>query len=162
MFFWNAIRLLRPRRFFLMGSITVMHANIFSQNLTKVESALLVPERPDALGLFPARSERTAQTSACFGATTRASRRHQPTRGQHLHGRLRARRVGFPFQAQTVAVRWRERKQVEGEERASHATQGRSRSPTAGRCLLATGAIATCATPDLLLKHPNETFTTYV
>jgi hypothetical protein len=27
---------------------------------------------------------------------------------------------------------------------------------------LATSAIATCATPDILLKHPDKTFTTYV
>jgi hypothetical protein len=28
--------------------------------------------------------------------------------------------------------------------------------------LLATNAIAACATPDLLLKRPDETFATYV
>jgi hypothetical protein len=54
---------------------------------------------------------------------------------------------------------WRGRR---GEERARCAARGRSQSPMAGHCLLATSAIATCATPDLLFKHPDGTFVTYI
>jgi len=48
------------------------------------------------------------------------------------------------------------------EERERRATRGRGRSPATGRCPSTTGAIATCVTPDLLLKHPHETFAIYV
>jgi hypothetical protein len=46
-----------------------------------------------------------------------------------------------------------------GEERAWRTAQGRSEvgaEALAGRCPLATDTIATCATTDLLLKHPYK------
>jgi hypothetical protein len=49
-----------------------------------------------------------------------------------------------------------------GEERARCAARGLSQSPAAGRCPPITGAIVTCVIPDILLKHPDETFATYV
>jgi hypothetical protein len=64
--------------------------------------------------------------------------------------------------AQTATARWREGKGREGEARRARKVRGRSRSPMAGHCPPATGVIATCATSDLLLKLPNETFATYV
>jgi hypothetical protein len=48
--------------------------------------------------------------------------------------------------------RWREGKGEEGE-----ACRARKATVTP-----ATGAIATCATPELLLKHPDKIFATYV
>ena len=47
----------------------------------------------------------------------------------------------------------------EGEARCARKSRGRRRSPAAGCCLPPTGAIAACATPDLLFKHTNEIFT---
>jgi hypothetical protein len=52
------------------------------------------------------------------------------------------------------------------EERARRAARGRREvgaealPQLAGRCPPAIGAIATCATPALFLKHPDETFAT--
>jgi hypothetical protein len=51
-------------------------------------------------------------------------------------------------------VRWRG---GEGRER-----RGRGAPREVGCCPLAIGAIATCATPNVFLKHPDETFTRYV
>ena len=133
---------------------------------TLLQTAGLAPGCPQLL-CFPCVSFVSTWTKACCGATTRASFCHQPTRGHHLSGCSCARRVGFPHRASTVAVRWWEGKGREGrggrgEERERCAAQGRRRSHAAGRCPLATGATATCATPDLLLKHPDETFATYI
>jgi hypothetical protein len=46
-----------------------------------------------------------------------------------------------------------EEREGSGEERMRRAARDRSRIPVAGRCQVATGAIATCATSDLLFKH---------
>jgi hypothetical protein len=50
----------------------------------------------------------------------------------------------------------------EDEARRVRKAQGWSQSPLAGHCPPVTDAIATCATSDLLLKHADETFATYV
>jgi hypothetical protein len=55
----------------------------------------------------------------------------------------------------------RKRRGGRREERARRAARGRRRSLVAGRCPPATDAIATCAIPDLLLKHQDETFAKY-
>jgi hypothetical protein len=61
-------------------------------------------------------------------------------------------------------MRWRggEGRERRGEERARRTARGRSRSPAACCCPSAIGAIATCATPNVFLKHSDETFTRYV
>jgi hypothetical protein len=51
--------------------------------------------------------------------------------------------ISTPSANANAEARWKEGKGGEGEERAI-------------------GAIATCTTSDLLLKHPNETLATYV
>jgi hypothetical protein len=56
----------------------------------------------------------------------------------------------------------REGRERRGEERERRAARGRNRSSVADCCPPATSVIATCATPDLLLKHPDGTFATYV
>jgi hypothetical protein len=53
-----------------------------------------------------------------------------------------------------------EERRGKGEVRRTRKTRGRSRSPAANWYPQVTGAIATCATPDLLLKHPDEIFAT--
>jgi hypothetical protein len=55
-----------------------------------------------------------------------------------------------------------QREDMRGEDEAHRArkARGRRQNPAAGHCPPATGAIATCATPDLLLKHPDEVFAT--
>jgi hypothetical protein len=49
-----------------------------------------------------------------------------------------------------------------GKERVKRAARGRSRTPTTSRCPPATGIIAICASTNLLLKHLDKTFATYV
>jgi hypothetical protein len=49
-----------------------------------------------------------------------------------------------------------------GEEKARLAAQGRSQNPVVVRCPPATDAIATCATPDLLLGHLDATLAAYI
>jgi hypothetical protein len=117
----------------------------------------------DARGcLFPTRSERTARTSACSGATMRASHCHRPTQDHPPPRPFASSSSRVSCRAQTIASRWREGKGGDREERARCAVRGRSRSPAASHCPPATDAIATCSTLDLLLKHPNETFAIYV
>jgi hypothetical protein len=53
--------------------------------------------------------------------------------------------------------------EVKERERVKHAVRDRSQSPTADSCPSATGAIAICGTPDVLLKniqikHLHHTF----
>jgi hypothetical protein len=55
-----------------------------------------------------------------------------------------------------------EERRGEGEVRRVRKARGKSRSPVAGCYLPATDAVAICATPDLLLKHPDETFAAYI
>jgi hypothetical protein len=50
----------------------------------------------------------------------------------------------------------------EGEVHRAMKARGRSQSHTTGRCPLATGAITTCATPNLLFKYLDKIFATYV
>ena len=50
----------------------------------------------------------------------------------------------------------------EGEARRARKARGRRRSLAVGLRPSATGAIAACATPNQLLKHPHEISATYV
>jgi hypothetical protein len=58
----------------------------------------------------------------------------------------------------------RQGRERRGEGKAHHTRKARGRrpSPAAGCCPWAIGTIVACATPDLLLKHLDETFATYV
>jgi hypothetical protein len=71
--------------------------------------------------------------------------------------------------ARTAMARLREGKGREGrggrgdgEVRRMRKARGRSQNPVAGHCPPASCAIAACAMPNLLLKHPNETCATYI
>ena len=82
---------------------------------------------------------------------------HDPTRHIASHAERSTLDDPHPNANANAEARWRE-----GRERARRAARVWSRSPTAGRCPLATNTTVACATPDLLLKRTDKTFTIYV
>jgi hypothetical protein len=115
--------------------------------------ALLV--RTDARGnLFSTRSERTVRISARSGPLREHRAAIGPPGATTSAGFVCSSRR-FPAQLELPRRDGEKEKGREGEESRAGKARGRSRSPAAGRCPPATDAITTCATPYLLLKHPD-------